>query len=576
MSMKNKAPNFLFNSLKPYYPYLTVMGINSLIWSIDLSLSPYLVKIIIDTVISFEFNKENLLQGIIPLILAYIALALTVTTSFRIYSYLIDIKMMPKYRKDVVSLAFKHLIGQDYRYFQKFSVGLLTRHMGELSTGAPEIVQILINRFFANSMALTIAIFTLASVQPKFALITSGWVILFIFASFILFKKLNCFVENWAENNAISSSFISDCLSNILYINLYSSYNFEQSSLRSVLDKVVISEKKLQMVYFFIWLIYSYSFNIIQGISLYFLALGYVKSQISVGDFALVLGINLSIVNFLAQMTQDFAQFTKHYGNVSQAIKIIMFPYDEKQKTKDLKIVKGIIEFKNVSFGYQLNKDIIKNINIKINSGECVGLVGFSGSGKSTLVNLLLGLYEPTNGEIFIDNQKISEFSKQSLRKIIGVVPQNIILFNRNIIDNIGYGKDNISLQIIREIAKKTYIDDLIPDDHINLIQKIFSGGQSQRIIIARMLLNNAPIIIMDEPTSSLDRHTAKKIESTLGDFLYNKTSIIISHDISFIKKLDRIIVFDNGRVVQEGNHKNLIKDKRGIYYQLAKEQENL
>jgi ATP-binding cassette subfamily B protein len=551
------------------------MVINSLVWSVDLSLSPYLVKVIVDTVIGLESDRGNLLHNIIPLIMAYVALALTVTTSFRIYSYLIDIKMMPLYRKEVISIAFKHLINQSYSYFQKFSVGLLTRHMGELASGTPEIVQIVINRFFANSMALAIAMVTLISVQLKFALITLGWVIIFIFASFMLFKKLNYYVENWAENNAISSSFISDCISNILYINLYSSYNFEQSKLRKVLDDIIISEKKLQWVYFFIWLIYSYSFNIIQGISLYFLAIGYINLQISVGDFALVLGINLSIVNFLAQMTQDFAQFTKHYGNVSQAVKVIMSPYENKEEGRLLNVTKGIIEFKNVSFRYKLDQQyIIKNINIKINSGERIGLVGFSGSGKSTLIKLLLGLYKTTQGEILIDNQKISEFSKKSLRQSIGVVPQEIILFNRNIIENIGYGTDKIDTAVIKKIAEKAYIEDLIPNNLFDLNQKTFSGGQEQRIIVARMLLNPAPIIIMDEPTSSLDRHTAKKIEHSLEEFLCGKTAIIISHDISFIKKLDRIIVFDQGQVVQEGNHEILIRDIKGVYYQLAKEQE--
>lgn len=576
MNKKNTLPNFLFLSLSPYYLYIAMMVVNSVIWSIDLSLSPYLVKLIVDTVMSFEANREYLLQNIMPLILAYVGLALTVTTSFRIYSYLIDIKMMPTYRKEVVSIAFTHLIKQGYSYFQKFSVGLLTRHMGELATGTTEIVQIAINRFFANSMALSIAMLTLASVQPKFALITFGWVILFIFASFLLFKKLNSYVEKWAENNAVSSSYISDCISNILYINLYSSYKHERNGLRKVLDKVVVSEKKLQWVYFFIWLIYSYSFNIIQGISLYFLAVGYTKSQISVGDFALVLGINLSIVNFLAQMTQDFAQFTKHYGNVSQAVKIIMSPYDEERKGITLNFKEGLIEFKNVSFGYVQDHDIIRDVNIKINGGERVGLVGFSGSGKSTLVNLLLGLYEPTKGEIFIDNQNIVEVSKQSLRKNIGVVPQSVILFSRNIIDNIGYGHNDIDIEYIRQIAQKTYIDDLIPNNNLDSYQQTFSGGQSQRIVIARMLCNEVPIIIMDEPTSSLDRHTAKKIESTLEDFLINKTAIIISHDISFIKKLDRIIVFDNGQIVQEGKHDTLMQDRSGVYYQLAKEQEDL
>lgn len=565
--------SFIFSILRRFQWLVVIMLFNSIIWAIDLSLSPYIIKMIVDEIISHNTQKENIFIDLLPLIIVYMGIALTVTTSFRLYGYFIDIRIMPKLKRYTVSRCFSYVLNKDYNYFQETSVGALTRYLGEVATNVSEIIQILINKFFATLLSITIAIVTIGLVHYKFALITLSWVIIFVLASILLFKKLNNAVENWAEMNAKSSGFIGDCVNNILFIKLNNSRFYEEKNLKERLNEIIFSERKLQWIYFVIWLIYSYSFNLIQALSLYFLVKGYMYGIVSVGDFALVLGINLAIVNFLGQLTIDFANFTKHFGNLGQALKTFYSGADEKNLPNKIEISKGKIEFKNVNFNYAPDVYTLDNINLTIEPEQTVALVGYSGSGKSTFINLLSGLFYPNSGEIFIDNQNIKNFSKKSLRQNISIVPQAISLFTKSILYNITYG-NNVKLKTkIFEAAKNAFIDDILTlnsEKSVGEKGTKLSGGQRQRVILARIFLDNKPIVIMDEATSNLDTYHSKKIEDYVLHSVKNKTALIVTHKISFASKCDRILVFDKGKIVQDGTHTDLAKSN-GVYKELLK-----
>ena len=239
---------------------------------------------------------------------------------------------------------------------------------------------------------------------------------------------------------------------------------------------------------------------------------------------------------------------------------------------------KGSIQFRDVNFAYGPGKPIFKHFNLHIRPGQRVGLVGLSGSGKSTLLNLLLRSYDPQAGTVEIDGTNIQQMTQQSLHSQIGLIPQEPGLFHRTLRENIGYGDVLASEAQIVQAARRAHAHEFIlnmQDGYDALIGERgvkLSGGQRQRIAIARALLKNAPILVLDEATASLDSETESLIQSSLDDIMAGKTVVVVAHRLSTIAHLDRIIVLDNGLIVEDGSHHQLL-ELRGLYYRLWQHQ---
>ena len=240
-----------------------------------------------------------------------------------------------------------------------------------------------------------------------------------------------------------------------------------------------------------------------------------------------------------------------------------------------LKISKGEIKFKNVTFNFNENKAVLDNISCLIKPGEKIALVGPSGAGKTTFIRLILRLYNLTSGEIFIDNQNISQITQESLRENISLVPQDPILFHRTLKENIRYGKPSASDEEVVRASKLAHCDDFIenlPNKYETLVGERgvkLSGGERQRVAIARAILKNAPILILDEATSSLDSHSEALIQEALDNLMKGCTTIAIAHRLSTIRKMDRIIVMEDGKIAEEGTHEDLANRESGIYKEL-------
>ena len=234
--------------------------------------------------------------------------------------------------------------------------------------------------------------------------------------------------------------------------------------------------------------------------------------------------------------------------------------------------VKGDIDFHDLSFGYEPDRLILHHLNFAILAGKTVAFVGETGAGKSTLVSLLLRFYEPTEGTITLDGHNLNEFAQQDLRRKIGIVQQDVFLFGDTIAENIAYGREGASMDEIRQAAKLAAADEFIESLPNGYDTKVgergvkLSGGQKQRIAIARVFLKNPPVVIFDEATSALDTQTEKMVQATLDDLARNRTTIIIAHRLSTVRNADCIYVLDHGRLLESGNHEELIrkKGKRG------------
>jgi len=298
----------------------------------------------------------------------------------------------------------------------------------------------------------------------------------------------------------------------------------------------------------------------------------YSVGHFSAGEFAAFIGALLMLISPIKKLTAINEQIQIGYAAAISIFTIIDEPKEKDHGRKILGRVRGQIEFKNVSFNYtKTTKNVLKNINIKINSGDKVALVGMSGGGKSTLLNLIPKFYDLESGEILVDNKDIAGIILSNLREKISLVSQDTILFNDTIYNNISYGSRSKSKAQIIKAAKAAnafeFIDKL-PNKFNHIIGDRgvkLSGGQKQRIAIARAILKNAPILLLDEATSSLDSESEKYVQKALDLLTKGRTSLVIAHRLSTVLNADRIIVINNGEVVEEGTHNALIKANK--YY---------
>ena len=306
-----------------------------------------------------------------------------------------------------------------------------------------------------------------------------------------------------------------------------------------------------------------------------------IAGRISFGIFGLFLGALLSLIRPFKKLSQANAIFQQALG-VSERIEEVLAlrpTVVELPQAIELPPIKNGIVFEHVYFSYD-RQEVLKDINLKVKAGEKIAIVGVSGAGKSTLLDLILRFYDPQKGRILIDNYDIREVTLSSLRRQIGIVTQEIVLFNDTVRANIAYGKPDATIEEIEEAALKANAYDFIKklplgfDTVIGERGATLSGGEKQRIAIARAILKNPPLLLLDEATSQLDSESERIVQEALEKLMFGRTVIIVAHRLSTVRDCQRIVVLDKGRIVEEGSHKELI-EKNGLYKKLYLLQES-
>ncbi len=547
------------------------MVLMAVVWAGTLSGRPYVVKVILNRLAAG--NQADVFVDLLYPAMVYLTLHLGMTLSMRLYGYFVEIKMIPHMRKTIAQQAVDLLMEKSHTYYQNTFAGSLANKINNLTTSVPELLQCLIDKFFCNTLTLSIAIITLWMTNVRFAIFMFCWVALFLGSVLLFSKKFNHLSDAWAEiGSSLTGKFV-DIFSNILPVRLFAKKRQERDDLNHSFQAAVDAEQKLYWAYFWLWVGYGGTFFIVQALNFYWLLRGRQEGWISIGDFALVLIINGAIVSELWSFAQVFSTFSKLYGRITQALRDILHApaIEDAKDATTLVVTHGAIRFEQVRFGYPGNAPLFENLTVTISPGEKVGLVGYSGGGKTTFVNLLLRLYDLTGGAIFIDSQDIRQVTQDSLRANIAMIPQDPSLFHRSLMENIRYGRLNATNREVIDAAKQADAHEFIMqlpqgyDVHVGERGVKLSGGQRQRIAIARAILKNAPILILDEATSQLDSITENHIQSGLWPQMEGKTTLVIAHRLSTLLKMDRILVFDQGNVIEDGSHAQLIA-RDGLY----------
>jgi len=569
--MKNNIIlKFIFEASKPFKWLILGQFTAAIIWAIDMSLRPYILKLILDKIPSL--NADNIVSELSGLMIFYLAMSLVIIIIWRFLDY-IGIKLYSPMQRYVVDMLMEKMMQHSQNLFQNHFAGNLANKVKDVMGNIPDLIYLIINQFFCNFIAILIAIFTVSTINYKFAILLSVWVVIFTIGAICFAKRTRKLSKKSSEIRSKLVGYIVDILSNIVSIHLFASKRVESRRLRGQLDEYVLASQKRDWWYLYMFAFQGVLFLVYQMIGFVLLISGFKEGNVTSGDFALLITLNISIIDILWSLSRDILSFSKAVGETKQGLDIALTPLEivDTPDAKDLIVRKGEIIFDKVKFQYKNTAPLFQNKSVIIKSGEKVGLVGYSGSGKTTFVNLILRMYDITEGNICIDEQDIREITQESLRNNIGVIPQEASLFHRTLMENIRYGKPDATDEEVIEAAKKAYAHEFIeklPLGYDSLVGERgikLSGGQRQRIAIARAILKNAPILILDEATSQLDSVTEEYIQKSLWDLMQQKTTIVIAHRLSTLLNMDRIIVFDKGRIVEDGNHDELLS-RNGLY----------
>ncbi|MCH9755862.1 MAG: ABC transporter ATP-binding protein/permease [Gammaproteobacteria bacterium] len=568
---------FVWRYLRSEKRYLAGFMLVALVWAAEMSLSPYLLKVIIDTVVLEAHNTEKLFHVIIMPIVLYASMSLVLNLNFRFYNY-INLRLIPKVNATIHQDVFAYSLKHSYSFFQDHFVGSLTRKIVDLVVNTEALISIPNEWFISRTLAALVASVTLFKVvHPIFGVILLGWGILFVALSYLFSKPAEALSKKSAEAFSKLDGATSDAFSNVLSVKLFDNIKYQVAYVTKKLSVLVQCDRDFQWYSLKTHLILGLGLTILMVSMLTALLYGLKHAFVSAGDFALVLMLSSAFTGAVYSLGEQMQRFSKVKGTCNQALKLLTMPHEitDAPDAKKLCVEHGAIQFKDVSFAYEGQTPIFKDLNIQINPGEKVGLVGYSGAGKSTFIKLILRLLDINAGQILVDDQAVKEVTKGSLRRQIGTIPQEPELFHQSILENIKFARPEASDDEVIEAAKKARCHDFImslPKQYQALVGERgvkLSGGQKQRMAIARAFLKNAPILLLDEATSSLDSMTERDIHAALHQIMEHKTTLVIAHRLSTLKDMDRILVFVDGEIREDGSLAALLGDKSSIFYTL-------
>ncbi len=532
----------------------------------------YATKRIIDTATRIDLHaaraRDDLLR---PLLGFFVVLALTILAEWVAWlcSYRSRIPVLARARQ----LVFRYVQRHSPTYFDN----MLTGKVAHRAMLLPEQTVTLFER--ANwdylplivQCALLLVLFFRA--KPFFAFVLLAWLAVYIGVTGAMGRRIAAFGAVHSEAKAQLTGRIVDSITNIKNVIFFGAHEREDCIVgHSVAE--TFEAQRAQYRAFVQMRLAAQSLNVVIYAALLPLALdALVRATITVGDFLLVMTLMIQLIRNVFDMANALPDTYDMIGSIRDSLDMLIVPRDIRDRpgATDLKVSSGSVSFEKVHFLYDRAVPVFRGLNLTIAGGQRVGLIGHSGAGKSTLATLLMRLYDIQSGAIAIDGQNIAQVTQQSLRRSIGFIPQDAVLFHRTLMENIRYGRPEATDAEVMVAARRAHAHDFImalPMGYEMLVGERgvkLSGGQRQRIAIARALLKDAPILILDEATSALDSESEALIQAAMAEAMTGKTVIAIAHRLSTLAHLDRLLVLDKGHVVEDGSHRDLVA-RGGVY----------
>lgn len=539
-------------------------------------LLPYAIKTVIDTVTALDGQGVgNIWETFKTPLTLFIGLNIGVLLFSRTSGTILII-LAPMLRKNVRATLYHYMQNHSQRYFMGNFAGALANRVAEVSMSVNHALWTIMFDFLPISITFGVSLTLLYMAHSSLAIALASWISVYIVVSFFMATKCRKYAKDFASARSKVSGKIVDAVTNIMNTRMFAHMGYERQNLDEHLTYEV---KMARRQFWFMEIMRWFQFTAALALMVLMMVTAlkvWTSGEITVGEFAMVMSLALMLIEQARGLARRFLEFFEYIGNINDGVHIIVQPHEviDRASATPMSVTKGDIKFDDISFAYTDGMKVFEKLNVHIPAGQKVGLVGFSGAGKSTFVNLILRFFEPTSGKLLIDGQNIYEHTQDSLRAGIAMIPQDPILFHRSLMENIRYGRLDATDEDVIAAAKLAKADEFIadmPEGYNSLVGERgvkLSGGQRQRIAIARAFVRNAPILIMDEATSSLDSVTEKDIQDSLNTLMGGKTVVVVAHRLSTIASLDRILVFDKGRVVEDGSHAELL-EKKGHYAKL-------
>lgn len=482
-------------------------------------------------------------------------------------------------KRDSFSRVFDNLVNHSIRFHANKFGGSLVNQAGKLSSSLENFWDTIIFSIVQLAVGLMSAITILAFKFWPYAIILAATIIIYIAITIVMTRHMPERNIKEAKASSRMSGHLADDVANILTLKAYSAEKRETELAKQKADDWYKANIAIMRDFNRLMLASDVITNGIRITALILAVLAKQHNLISIGTILLMVSYTNTVTYRLHEVRHIIRNYNRIIGDATEMVEILHTPIEVVNKSdRELVVPKGAIEFKNVTFSHNQGDELFKNFHLKIKPGQKVGLVGHSGSGKSSLTSLIMRFHDVDSGQILIDGTDISEVSQASLRQAIAYVPQEPMMFHRSIADNIAFGKPEANRKEVETAAKQACADEFIeklPQKYETLVGERgvkLSGGQRQRIAIARAIIKGAPILVLDEATSALDSESEKLIQDAMDELMIGRTSVVVAHRLSTIAKLDRIIVLDNGKIIEDGAHEELIK-LDGTYAHLWKQQ---
>lgn len=564
-----------WKSIRLYKGSFFTLVISIVVVNIIEVISPLYYKRFFDTVTTAG-DKGALGETLISIIFIILGLNGTVWLGYRIASF-VENHFLTTVSALLRQQAFDYLILHSYSFFSNNFTGSLVQRVNRLARSFDR----LIDKVVWNILPLFVKIVGVGVVlyifKPIVAAIMLGWALLFLFFNYAVSRWKLKYDISVAEADSRTTGVLADAITNNHSIQLFTKVRNESGFFRQVTGAQAAAHKISLDISAVVEAVQALLIVLIEFF-IFYLAIGYwTENIITVGFFVLLQAYILGLTHRLWEFSRVVRDVYESYADAKEMVEIITLPHEirDRRNASKLKVREGNIEFKNLSFSFNQTREVLQGFNLRIASGEKVALVGPSGAGKSTIVKLLLRLHEPAEGAIVIDNTNILTVTLDSLRKSIALVPQDTMLFHRTLMENIRYGREGASDEEVRSAATLAHCDEFVKDlphgfdTYVGERGIKLSGGERQRVAIARAILKNAPILVLDEATSSLDSHSEMLIQDALDILMKGKTVVVIAHRLSTIRKMDRIVVIEKGKIVEVGAHEELLAKDDGLYKKL-------